>query len=161
MLQSILVFAQQGVGVGQTSPSPLFGWLWVVVPVSGILVYADAKAIGARKGLLAHGIGNNSAGMWGIATVLMWIVVLPLYLVYRPRIKEAKQAEMNRSHGYGAQQASPSQNAWQPQTPPTFAVPPIEPQLPPAGWYIDPNNADLNRWWDGTVWTEHQNPRLG
>lgn len=28
------------------------------------------------------------------------------------------------------------------------------PQIPPAGWYADPEGAGL-RWWDGQRWTEH------
>jgi hypothetical protein len=30
-----------------------------------------------------------------------------------------------------------------------------EPQLPPAGWYSDPNAPAQQRWWDGERWTEH------
>ncbi|MCO4253605.1 DUF2510 domain-containing protein [Pseudarthrobacter raffinosi] len=26
---------------------------------------------------------------------------------------------------------------------------------PPAGWYANPNAPHQQRWWDGTVWTEH------
>ena len=25
----------------------------------------------------------------------------------------------------------------------------------PSGWYDDPNDDDLLRYWDGVVWTEH------
>lgn len=32
------------------------------------------------------------------------------------------------------------------------------PQLPPAGWYQDANNPNVNRWFDGTKWTEHVQP---
>jgi len=28
------------------------------------------------------------------------------------------------------------------------------PQGPPPGWYLDPDGGDLQRWWDGTQWTE-------
>ena len=27
--------------------------------------------------------------------------------------------------------------------------------LPPAGWYTDPANADQQRWWGGVSWTDH------
>ncbi|WP_194396709.1 Ltp family lipoprotein [Microbacterium atlanticum] len=29
------------------------------------------------------------------------------------------------------------------------------PQLPPRGWYPDPGDATVRRYWDGTQWTEH------
>ncbi len=31
---------------------------------------------------------------------------------------------------------------------------PETPQLPPAGWYPDPQNPVNHRWWDGTAWTD-------
>lgn len=27
--------------------------------------------------------------------------------------------------------------------------------LPPEGWYPNPDNAEQQRWWDGSAWTEH------
>ncbi|WP_443070475.1 DUF2510 domain-containing protein, partial [Streptomyces sp. Z38] len=27
---------------------------------------------------------------------------------------------------------------------------------PPSGWYPDPHAPHLERWWDGTAWTEHR-----
>lgn len=29
---------------------------------------------------------------------------------------------------------------------------------PPAGWYPDPEMAGTQRYWDGSVWTEHRAP---
>jgi hypothetical protein len=37
------------------------------------------------------------------------------------------------------------------------AAPPPPPAVP-AGWHPDPNNAQLQRYWDGTAWTEHTAP---
>lgn len=28
--------------------------------------------------------------------------------------------------------------------------------MPGPGWYSDPQDASQSRWWDGSVWTEHQ-----
>lgn len=32
-------------------------------------------------------------------------------------------------------------------------------QLPPPGWYSEPNSPSGLRWWDGTQWTEHVHPQ--
>lgn len=41
---------------------------------------------------------------------------------------------------------------------PAAAAPPV-PSLPPAGWYPDPQQAGLNRYWDGARWTDQTHPR--
>lgn len=33
-------------------------------------------------------------------------------------------------------------------------------QSPPANWYPDPDRPDLQRYWDGTAWTEHTAPAV-
>lgn len=35
---------------------------------------------------------------------------------------------------------------------------PPPPPAVPAGWYPDPNNAQLQRYWDGGSWTDHTAP---
>src|SRR4051812_27019284 len=30
--------------------------------------------------------------------------------------------------------------------------------LPPAGWYADPEDPSQQRYWDGSTWTEHRVP---
>lgn len=35
------------------------------------------------------------------------------------------------------------------------AAPAQHEPLPPAGWYVDPYDADQRRWWSGTEWTDH------
>ncbi|GAB3599401.1 DUF2510 domain-containing protein [Microbacterium tumbae] len=41
----------------------------------------------------------------------------------------------------------------------TVTNPSLQPQQPPtsipAGWYPDPQQPNLQRWWDGNQWTEH------
>jgi hypothetical protein len=46
-----------------------------------------------------------------------------------------------------------------PQEPATTAAPPPPPPSVPAGWYPDPNGQPLQRYWDGTQWTEHTAPQ--
>jgi hypothetical protein len=51
-------------------------------------VYADAKSIGVRKGLVT-GLGDMSPLGWLIATLGIWIVAFPAYLYYRGEFKRA------------------------------------------------------------------------
>lgn len=50
-------------------------------------------------------------------------------------------------------QAAMDQAAAPPPPPPTSG--------PPAGWYNDPQGGPDQRWWDGSSWTEHTQPREG
>ena len=36
---------------------------------------------------------------------------------------------------------------------------PQQPQLPPAGWYPNPEDPAVVRWFDGTRWTDFTQPR--
>lgn len=51
----------------------------------------------------------------------------------------------------------------QPDTPPVLTPgghhPPPPPPPVPAGWYPDPSGGKLQRYWDGTEWTEHTAPQ--
>ncbi|WP_394771276.1 DUF2510 domain-containing protein [Lacisediminihabitans sp.] len=48
-----------------------------------------------------------------------------------------------------------------PPSSPHPEVPPLEPRplSVPAGWFDDPTGLELNRWWNGTEWTEHTAPK--
>ncbi len=139
----------------------------VLVVGSAIAVYIDAKRIGARKGLVT-GIANNSAGVWAFGVIAMWIVVLPIYLVSRGKIRAAAQAQRNGGyrqpfHQPGYQQQTGYQQPWGYGSPTTGfvggATPPVGPVSPPANWYEDPQHPGYNRWWDGHQWTEHRTPK--
>jgi hypothetical protein len=69
--------------------------MWIIVIVSAIWVYVDAKTIGVRKGLIA-GMFNIGAGAWCAATLLLWIVVFPAYLIKRDALKAAVAAQAGR-----------------------------------------------------------------
>lgn len=34
-------------------------------------------------------------------------------------------------------------------------------ELPPADWYVDPEDSSQYRYWDGSHWTDHRSPRYG
>jgi hypothetical protein len=66
-------------------------WFWIVVVISAIWVYFDAKKIGVRKGLIP-GFFNLGAGGWCAATLLIWIIGFPAYLIKRGDLKVAVAA---------------------------------------------------------------------
>lgn len=54
----------------------------IIIFVSAIAVYIDAKCIGFRRGVLT-GIFDTGPFVWAIATLLFWIPFFPLYLIAR------------------------------------------------------------------------------
>lgn len=62
--------------------------IFILVCVSAICVYFDAERIGAERGLIG-GLGDLSPVGWAIATLGVWIIAFPAYLIYRPQIKRA------------------------------------------------------------------------
>jgi hypothetical protein len=147
--------------------------IWLVVIGSSIWVAADASSIGARKGLVP-GFFNMGVAGWFFACLLLWIVAFPGYLATRNKIKAAAQWGPGAG-GYQAYGAPQWQAQWQPQwrspEPPRPALstvgwtipggvptPTSHPPTPSAGWYLDPQDHTLLRWWDGVQRTDHRTP---
>ena len=65
---------------------------WAIVIASAIWVYFDAKSIGVRKNLVS-GFWNLGPGGWSVATLLLWIIGFPCYLIKRGTLKAAAAAE--------------------------------------------------------------------
>lgn len=63
--------------------------LWIVIVGTAVWVYFDAKALGARKGLLKGFSDLGGPAAWAIATLLLWIIAFPMYLASRNQIREA------------------------------------------------------------------------
>jgi len=42
----------------------------------------------------------------------------------------------------------------EPAAEPAVSLP--APSGPPAGWYVDPESGEGQRWWDGSAWSEHR-----
>lgn len=137
----------------------VFWFMFAIVVVSAVAVYVDAKRIGARKGLVT-GIANNSPGMWAFGVIAMWILVLPIYLANRDKLKTAAAAGRRGDHQPRFAPSAYQQTGWGPSPyAPGYAPAPAYnpgPVMPPAGWYEDPERRDCNRWWDGHQWTEHR-----
>lgn len=110
---------------------PTAFWL-VVVLGSAVWVGVDASQRDFTGDKFA-----SSAAVWVIGTLLLWIIVFPLYL-----FKRGKAPQLGRS----ALAQAPS-----PQPP----VPPPPPAGPAANWYVDPRGERRLRYWDGVRWTEH------
>lgn len=64
------------------------GVVFIIVCACAIWVLFDAKRIGAERGLV-RGFGDLSPIGWAVATLGLWIVAFPAYLIYRPRIRRA------------------------------------------------------------------------
>lgn len=69
----------------------------LVVLVSALLVYADASRLRRERGLTV-GPANQSPAEWAIATALLWLVVVPYYLIVRNRPVD-ETAKPRRSGG--------------------------------------------------------------
>lgn len=66
--------------------------LSLLIYVTGIVwVTIDTKRIGVKKGLI-NGLGNMSRTGWIVATILIWIIAIPLYVFQRKKIIERSQA---------------------------------------------------------------------
>jgi hypothetical protein len=70
--------------------------MWIVVVVSAIWVYFDAKNIGVRKEL-GSGFFNAGPGGWCAVTLLLWIIGFPAYLIKRGSYKVAVAALQSAS----------------------------------------------------------------
>lgn len=67
---------------------------WLALLASTLIVGLDASRIGVkylRRSSLKRlsGIDRSSTAMWMIGSILLWIVVVPLYLIKRPKLARA------------------------------------------------------------------------
>jgi len=63
----------------------------LIVIVTSIWVFFDAKKIGVKKGQM-KGVCNMGPGGWLIVCLLLWIIGFPLYLIKRPELKRINSA---------------------------------------------------------------------
>jgi len=61
-------------------------YILLLVVVTSIWVFVDAKKIGVKKGQV-KGLADLGPAGWLFACLLLWIVAFPLYLIKRPELK--------------------------------------------------------------------------
>ena len=66
--------------------------VWLVVIVTSIWVFVDARKIGVKKGQV-QGLANLSPGGWLVACLLLWIIAFPVYLFKRSQFKAINAAK--------------------------------------------------------------------
>lgn len=68
----------------------------LIVASSAVFVYYDATSNNIGKVRKIKKFNNNSAGMWALGTLVLWIVIFPYYLFSRDRLKRrAKKYPVN------------------------------------------------------------------
>lgn len=65
-------------------------FILLVIIGTSIWVFFDAKSIGLKKGQV-KGLADLGPGGWLVGSLLLWIVVFPLYLVKRGEFKRINQ----------------------------------------------------------------------
>lgn len=63
-------------------------WMFLIVIASAVVVGIDASKLGAGKHKLG-GMADTSPITWALGVLFLWIVVLPVYLIYRPKLVAA------------------------------------------------------------------------
>jgi hypothetical protein len=145
-----------GVNVGGTDGAN-DGWIVVAVALIGALVVL------ARRGSKASGIFAIVAGTVGAATTIYDRSNVSSAIDNGgPLAQSAVQvgwglnlaivASISLAIAGLASFVSPAESVSSPETTSTA---PASTQSPPAGWYQDPNDPTLLRYWAGTAWTTH------
>jgi hypothetical protein len=131
-----------GAGVVTTqqdhSVQAVFAWIITVFTFGYMLPWAIAATRG-KSNSAAIGLLNFLLG-W---TFVGWVVSLVM------------ACSAHSAVGYGPSittHVTIAQQFPSPPPPPTYAPPPSPPAVPP-GWY--PDSSGLQRYWDGTAWTQH------
>ena len=108
----------------------------VLLLVLGTAIWAaiDSSKLGVRSGCLGGGFADIGPAGWFFGVLLLWIIGFPLYLVTRPKYLARRT---------WVEDGRPMKGAPSPSNATTG---------PPSGWYPDPDDAQTQRWWDGTTW---------
>jgi hypothetical protein len=75
----------------------MFEIILLIVIGTSIWVFADAKSLGVRKGLV-KGVFDMGPGEWAFACLLVWIICFPLYLSKRTEYVRLARERSASSH---------------------------------------------------------------
>ena len=75
----------------------------LVVIGCAVWVAVDASRLGARRGRLGGGTLDMGPVSWFFATLLIWLIAFPCYLINRPKLVAARQYEEWALHRGGTQ----------------------------------------------------------
>jgi len=79
----------------KNKPTVMDSIIYLIVIATSIWVYFDARKIGIKRISRENPGGKNIMNMgpvgWAICTLLLWIVMFPVYLIKRPGLKKQFQ----------------------------------------------------------------------
>jgi hypothetical protein len=129
-------------------------YLWMSVTVGVAFVVRSFIIVTVLPGL---GFGDLVGFFLGLALVFyaLFLAVALAGTWYSRRSKTSAIPSIPTAPTPGSAGAGP---AAEPVPPGRPITPPASPR-PPAGWYDDAELRGIERWWDGTGWTEHRRNR--
>lgn len=141
-------WAFRGAGIFIIVSSVVSLMISIALIVFGIILFnqgrADRRSVGASGGFFSDLVSLMSQARSGGIDVAATAAGRP----------DGSQGDAdglfgNRGEAATAGPAGPSQSHH----------PAPSPAAPPAGWYVDPGDKSLMRWWDGMQWGEHSRPK--
>src|SRR5688572_29742247 len=66
-------------------------FLGLIIVVSAVWVYFDAKSLGARPGRLNGGLFDMGPAGWAFSVLILWVVAFPAYLWKRRVYKDTEE----------------------------------------------------------------------
>ena len=118
--------------------------IYVVVGTS-IWVAVDASRLGVKRGTLDGGLFDMGPAGWFFGVLFLWIIGFPAYLIKRPRYV-ANRDRISGDHALGTH--SPVGEELR-----RDAGDALDRSNAP-GWYPDPSNPSVQRYFNGTQWTD-------
>jgi len=109
--------------------------VFYIVVGSSIWVGIDASRLGAKRGTLDGGFFDMGPLGWFFGVLLFWIVGFPAYIAKRPKYVARSRSQPTTAESLRRAGEVDIENL----------------QVP--GWYPDPRNPELQRYFDGTNWT--------